>query len=213
MILCLPSLSVPPLLKKNLPCALPAPISSRRQVFTVFRILYKRITGTVTAPDNPAWLELAGTISMEIHFPSRVRSTYYGFGVTKASTNVYRVLDSISRRTIGFRFHRNTAGRRSWELAEVTKSSFLRSLRLNSLCSVVGRASAAKKAAEKCFRTNWRAVIAVRARNRFHGIVDLAAQRPFGKLAVRAMKSATTPPGDNADKKTAGLAREKESRS
>lgn len=70
-----------------------------------------------------------------------------------------------------------------------------------------------KKAAEKCFRTNWRAVIAVRARNRFHGIVDLAAQRPFGKLAVRAMKSATTPPGDNADKKTAGLAREKESRS
>lgn len=57
-----------------------------------------------------------------------------------------------------------------------------------------------RKKGEKCFRTNWRAVIAVERGhvpwNRFHGIVDLAAGgMAAGKLELAsAMKSATAPP-------------------
>lgn len=158
-------------------------------------------------------VKVAGTISMEIHFPSRVRSTYY-----MVSRN-----QSIDERLPGSRLDFQTNDRLSFprkhgwtEVMGVSRGHEILVLKIVKIeFSLFGGWSCigGKKAAEKCFRTNWRAVIAVRARNRFHGIVDLAAQRPFGKLAVRAMKSATTPPGDNADKKTAGLAREKESRS
>ena len=49
----------------------------------------------------------------------------------------------------------------SRELARVTKSSFPRSLSrsYSHRCSVVAGAAAANEAAEKCFRTNWRALI------------------------------------------------------
>lgn len=160
MILCLPLLSVSPLLEKNLPCALPEPISSRRQVFTVFRILHERLLHRIIQRGKSGWYDIDGN-------PFSRTFDLLRFRLTKASTNVYRVLGSISRRTIGFRFHRNTAGRRSWELAEVTKSSFLRSLRLNSLCSVVGRASAAKKQRRNVF-----ALIGEQLSRSEHGIVS-----------------------------------------
>lgn len=58
------------------------------------------------------------------------------------------------------RYHQKQ-GVRFAELARVTKSSFPRSLSRSSSrrCPIVVRAAAASEAAEKCFRTNWRALI------------------------------------------------------
>lgn len=82
----------------------------------------------------------------------------------------------------------------SRELARVTKSSFPRSLSRSS-----ARAAAASEAAEKCFRTNWRALIDEatesfpRNRGSSGGAVYSSLSPKEATVPAGCMKSATTP--------------------
>lgn len=96
----------------------------------------------------------------------------------------------------------------SRELARVTKSSFPRSLSrsYSRRCPVVADAAAANEAAEKCFRTNWRALIDEatesfpRNRGSSKGLFIVASHRREATVLSRDAWKAQRRLLDNADK-------------